>query len=118
MVISDDNDEGYLRGMHSCNVIHVIYAYICYLIGSITGKCTVDGKPGYLVNTGGRQPLRYLFLINMFMLDFVCQDLYTFFVLLVSYSAAAACFTKKCYILYLFHTGHKALLVPFPYENF
>ncbi|XP_065913557.1 serine-rich adhesin for platelets-like isoform X2 [Dysidea avara] len=39
MVISDDNDEDYLRG-------------------SITGRCAVDGKPGYLVNTGGKEPLR------------------------------------------------------------
>ena len=57
-MISDDNDVGYLRGLHNYDVIFSMYNIV---VGSITGKCMVDGKPGYLVNTGGKQPLRFVY---------------------------------------------------------
>ena len=57
MVLTEDDD--YLRGYSdSCDVVISVIVFV----GSITGRCTVDDEPGYLVNTGGREPLRLVLL--------------------------------------------------------
>ena len=36
----------------------VVLSSVVRYTGSITGRCTVNDEPGYLINTGGREPLR------------------------------------------------------------
>ena len=50
MVLTEDDD--YLRG-HPPSSDNIVISFM----GSIIGRCTVDDEPGYLVNTGGREPL-------------------------------------------------------------
>ena len=56
MVLTEDDDylRGYPLSPESCDIV----ISKLFSPGSITGRCTVDDESGYLVNTGGREPLR------------------------------------------------------------